>query len=46
MELDISHADGSPVDQVLHNPATGEGLRGYRQTCGHGTAAFLTPSGT
>ena len=21
-------------------------LRGYRQTCGHGTAAFLTPSGT
>ena len=46
VELDISHADGSPVDQVLHNPATGEGLRGYRQTCGHGTAAFLTPSGT
>ena len=46
VELDISHADGSPADQVLHNPATGEGLRGYRQTCGHGTAAFLTPSGT
>ena len=35
VELDISHADGSPADQVLHNPATGEGLRGYRQTCGH-----------
>ena len=34
VELDISHADGSPADQVLHNPATGEGLRGYRQTCG------------
>ena len=46
VELDIFHADGSPVDQVLHNPATGEGLRGYRQTCGHGTAAFLTPSST
>ena len=46
VELDISHADGSPADQVLHNPATGEGLRGYRQTCGHGTAVFLTPSGT
>lgn len=24
VELDISHADGSPADQVLHNPATGE----------------------
>ena len=34
VELDISHVDGSPADQVLHNPATGEGLRGYRQTCG------------
>lgn len=31
VELDISHADGSPADQVLHNPATGEGLRGYRR---------------
>ena len=46
VELDISHADGSPADQVLHNPATGEGLRGYQQTCGSGTAAFLTANGT
>lgn len=41
VELDISHADGSPVDQVLHNPATGEGYIGFQQTCGSGTAAFL-----
>ena len=44
VELDSYTADSTT--QVLHNPATGEGLRGYRQTCGHGTAAFLTPSGT
>ena len=46
VELDISHADGSPVDQVLHNPATGEGYIGFQQTCGSGTAAFLTANGT
>ena len=46
VELDISHADGSPADQVLHNPATGEGYIGFQQTCGSGTAAFLTANGT
>ena len=32
--------------QPVYNPATGEGYIGFQQTCGHGTAAFLTPSGT
>lgn len=46
VELDTYHADGSPVDQALYNPATGEGYIGFQQTCGSGTAAFLTANGT
>ena len=44
VELDSYTADSTM--QILHNPATGEGYIGFQQTCGHGTAAFLTPSGT
>ncbi len=45
VELDTYHADGAPVDQMLYNPTTGEGLTGYTQTCGNGTACFTTADG-
>lgn len=45
IELDTYHADGEPVDQMLYNPATGEGFTGFCQVCGSGTACFLTESG-
>lgn len=45
VELDTYHADGAPVDQMLYNPTTGEGLTGYTQTCGNGTACFVTDDG-
>ena len=46
VELDTYHADGEPVEQTLYNPATGERFAGFAQTCGSGTAAFLTANGT
>lgn len=46
VELDTYHADGEPVDQMLYNPTTGEGLTGFRQVCGNGTASFATDDGT
>ena len=45
VELDTTHADGAPVDQLLYNPATGEGFTGFAQTCGNGTACFATADG-
>ena len=45
VELDTYHADGAPVDQMLYNPTTGESLTGYTQTCGNGTACFVTDDG-
>ena len=45
VELDTYHADGAPVDQLLYNPATGEGFAGFAQTCGNGTAYFATADG-
>ena len=45
VELDTYHADGSPVDQVLYNPATGERFAGFAQTCGSGMAGFATADG-
>lgn len=45
VELDTYHADGAPVDQLLYNPATGEGFAGFAQTCGNGTACFATADG-
>ena len=45
MELDTYHADGAPVDQMLYNPTTGESFTGYTQTCGNGTACFVTDDG-
>ncbi len=44
VELDSYTADSTT--QILHNPATGEGYIGFQQTCGSGTAAFLTANGT
>lgn len=44
VELDSYTADSTT--QILHNPATGEGYVGFQQTCGSGTAAFLTANGT
>ena len=44
VELDNYTADSTT--QILHNPATGEGYIGFQQTCGSGTAAFLTANGT
>ena len=44
VELDSYTADSTT--QILHNPATGEGYIGFQQTCGRGTAAFLTANGT
>ena len=45
VELDTTHADGTPVDQVLYNPATGESFAGFTQTCGNGLACFTTADG-
>ena len=45
VELDTCHADGEPVDEMLYNPATGEGFTGFRQVCGNGTACFVTSDG-
>ena len=45
VELDTYHASGEPADQMLYNPATGEGFTGFCQVCGSGTACFLTESG-
>ena len=45
VELDTYHADGAPVDQMLYNPTTGESFTGYTQTCGNGTACFVTDDG-
>ena len=44
VELDSYTADSTT--QILHNHATGEGYIGFQQTCGSGTAAFLTANGT
>ena len=46
VELDTYHASGEPVDQLLYNPATGEGFTGFQQVCGNGTAAFRTEEGS
>ena len=45
VELDTYHADGAPVDQMLYNPATGEGFTGFQQVCDNGTACFSTNDG-
>lgn len=44
VELDIYSSNSTA--QTLYSPSTGEELAGFQQVCGHGTAAFLTPSGT
>lgn len=44
VELDTYTADST--EQMLYDPATGEGYTGFQQTCGNGTAAFLTANGT
>ena len=45
VELDTTHADGAPVDQMLYDPATGESFPGFTQTCGNGTACFAAADG-
>lgn len=45
VELDTYHANGEPVDEMLYNPATGEGFTGFRQVCGNGTVSFATDDG-
>ena len=44
--VELASYTADSTTQILHNPATGEGYIGFQQTCGSGTAAFLTANGT
>ena len=46
VELDVYANSSSRLNQTLYNPATGEELPSYVQTCGNGTLAFRTEDGT